>query len=310
MRQKESVEYIPVSVDVNGETKKNCHDKRPTVIFLFAICFSILIVIAPLIYIHRDRILPPMAGGRKLDGAVLVTGATGRTGSFLYHELKHRGVSDLRALVRDVDKAREVLGCDACDETEGIYMGDVTNPSDLERAMAGVQTLAIAVGASPSISLDLQREVEFNSVVYSVNALANGGGDKPLRVVMCSSMGTNKTPPPSWAGDIPFWKLNAEAFLSTSAIASTTIVKPCGLPDGMIGNNSTLLVGHNGTIMDNSDFHTISRVDVASVMAEAIMMPYDSSRNNNLRFDLCSKPGPATTDLNGLIESSRWEWDL
>mmetsp|Transcript_22527 Transcript_22527/g.34199 ORF Transcript_22527/g.34199 Transcript_22527/m.34199 type:complete len:314 (-) Transcript_22527:96-1037(-) len=312
MLQKETAGYTHVSANVIGE-KEIHHERRSTKLSLLAICFAVFIVISPLVlgnldFIRRDRLKQPR-GGTKVDGTVLITGATGRTGAFLYYELKRRGVSDLRAFVRDIDKARETLGCVACDETEGIYVGDVTQPQDLKRAMVGVQTLAIAVGVDSHSSPDLQRNVEFDSVVYSVKALANGGGDSPLRVVLCSSMGTNQTPQPSWGGGILFWKLNAEAFLSTSAIASTVIVKPCGLKEGMIGKNSTLLVGHNGTITDGSGFHTVSRADLADVMAEAVTMPYDSSRSTNLRFDLCSKPGPATTDLKNLIESSRWEWD-
>ena len=30
------------------------------------------------------------------------------------------------------------------------------------------------------------------------------------------------------------------------------------------------------------------------------------SRSRRLRFDLCSEPGPATVDLDGLLEEARW----
>lgn len=265
------------------------------------------------------------------NNVVLVTGATGRTGSLLYHELvrkRQKGlVSSVRAFVRDPEKARRVLGCKRCDESEGIYTGDVTNPSDLSRATGdgSVTTLAVAVGAGARSSPEIQRAVEFDGLVESVKALAKaaehgGGGEnnkRNLRVVLCSSMGTNIVPQPEWAGNILFWKLNAEAFLATSGIPETVVVKPCGLPEGMAGKNSTLRVGHNGTFVDDddNDYHTISREDVASVMAEAAVLvaPSDDDNNNcnsnNLRFDLCSKPGPATKDLKALIQSARWEWD-
>eukprot|EP00548_Thalassiothrix_antarctica_P016084 CAMPEP_0194178054 /NCGR_PEP_ID=MMETSP0154-20130528/11731_1 /TAXON_ID=1049557 /ORGANISM="Thalassiothrix antarctica, Strain L6-D1" /LENGTH=327 /DNA_ID=CAMNT_0038892871 /DNA_START=166 /DNA_END=1149 /DNA_ORIENTATION=+ len=247
------------------------------------------------------------------SGGVIVIGATGRTGSLLYHELKKRGVDDVRAFVRDAEKARIKLGCLKCDKTEGIYVGDATIPEDLERAMSNgaVTKLAIAIGASPTALPDIQRKVEFDSVVYSVEALAkaHGGTRKDLRVVYCSSMGTEKANPPSFFGDLPHWKLNSEAFLSSSAIPNTVIVKPCGLPEKMSGKNSTLLVGHNGTITEGSPYHSVSRADVASVMAEALMMPNECGRSTTLRFDLCSIPGPATTDLKSLIDSARWDWD-
>ena len=253
------------------------------------------------------------------EGTVLVTGATGRLGALLYKELQKKGAT-VRAFVRDAEKARTVLGCSVCDETEGIYVGDITNPDDLQHAMAdgSVTTLAVAIGAGYKDPPEVVKAVEFDSVVSSVRALGllarMGGGDghsnnnnNNLRVVFCSSMGTEQSPPPKWGGPILHWKLNAETFLATSGI-STTIVKPCGLPADMAGKNSTLLVGHFGAITEGSDYHSISREDVASVMTEAAM---GLSRHNcqNLRFDLCSKPGPTTTDLEALIENARWEWD-
>lgn len=50
-------------------------------------------------------------------GPVLVTGATGRTGSLVYLRLKQLEIP-VRALVRNASKAREMLGCTACDEAE------------------------------------------------------------------------------------------------------------------------------------------------------------------------------------------------
>jgi len=252
------------------------------------------------------------------DGTVLVTGATGRLGALLYKELQKKGTT-VRAFVRDAEKARTVLGCSACDETEGIYVGDITHPEDLQHAMAdgSVTTLAVAIGAGYKDPPEVVKAVEFDSVVSSVRALglssAEGGdghsnnNNSNLRVVFCSSMGTEQSPPSKFMGPILHWKLNAETFLATSGI-STTIVKPCGLPADMAGKNSTLLVGHFGAITKGSDYHSVSREDVASVMAEAAV---GLSRKNcqNLRFDLCSKPGPPTTDLEALIESARWEWD-
>jgi len=240
------------------------------------------------------------------SGTVLVTGATGRTGSLLYKELRNRGLT-VRAFVRDAEKARAALGCSVCDETEGIYVGDVTDPPSLEHAFAdgSVSTLAVAIGASAESSPGVQKAVEFDSLVSSVRALVLSASEKSLKVVFCSSMGTETTPPPKWGGDILHWKLNAEAFLATSGIQST-IVKPCGLPPDMKGKNSTLLVGHLGSITEGSDYHTISREDLASVMAEAVVF---RKHFGNLRFDLCSMPGPPTIDLEGLLESARWEWD-
>jgi nucleoside-diphosphate-sugar epimerase len=50
--------------------------------------------------------------------SVLVTGATGRTGSLIYKQLQASGGVSVRALVRHRDDARTKLGCTACDESE------------------------------------------------------------------------------------------------------------------------------------------------------------------------------------------------
>merc|ERR1719236_383160 len=102
--------------------------------------------------------------------------------------------------------------------------------------MVGVDTLAIAVGASESFNETLMRAVEFTGVENQVAALAMHSDvsitDK--RVVLLSSMGTTyRHPLPFMGGPILFWKLNAEAYLGDSGIGSA-VVKPCGL-DGTYG---------------------------------------------------------------------------
>merc|ERR1719174_2175963 len=76
---------------------------------------------------------------------ILVTGATGRTGSQVYLSLKEQG-HDVRALVRNTTKAQERLGCEVCDESEGIFVGDVKQAETLMNAMAGAESLVITTG--------------------------------------------------------------------------------------------------------------------------------------------------------------------
>ena len=137
---------------------------------------------------------------------VLVTGATGRTGSLLYAKLKADSrIGTVRALVTSIEKARSTLKCTKCDASEGIFLGNVTQPSTLTAAMKGVSTVAIAVGAGPNTSPDLQHAIEFTGVQNQVRALAAGGGAASaaeLRVVLCSSMGTTApNPKPHEGGD-------------------------------------------------------------------------------------------------------------
>ena len=143
--------------------------------------FSTLLIALPALVAGFEA---PVEGG----ATVLVTGATGRTGSLLYAKLKADSrVGTVRALVTSLDKARSTLKCTKCDPSEGIYLGNVTQLSTLTAAMKGVTTVAITVGASPYSSPDLQRAIELTGVQNQVRALAAGGGAASaaeLRVVL------------------------------------------------------------------------------------------------------------------------------
>jgi len=236
---------------------------------------------------------------------VIVTGATGRTGSALYARLKaDPRVGEVRALVRNRTKAKAALNCSACDESEGIFIGDVTKPETLAAAFAGIDTVAIAVGVGGSASKALMKAVEFDGVENQVAALAASNASVApslRRVVFCSSMGTTNPKPPSFeGGPVLFWKLNAEAFLGSSGVGSA-IVKPCGLKDGA-GGKSALGVGHDDKLPSTS-LGFIARSDVAAVMAEAVV------QRSVVRFLVCAKLlGKPTTDLATLLESARWPW--
>merc|ERR1711959_302022 len=79
---------------------------------------------------------------------ILVTGATGRTGSLVYTALQQLPGIHVRALIRNQTKARGVLHCQKCDASEGFWVGDVTNSSDpgLAAALTGADSLVIATG--------------------------------------------------------------------------------------------------------------------------------------------------------------------
>lgn len=235
---------------------------------------------------------------------VLVTGATGRTGSQLYAQLAHTGI-ERRAFVRSAEKARKVLGCTKCDESEGIYVGEVTDTAALVRASRGVSTVAIAVGVDGNATAKVQKAVEFGGVEQTLAALGQPAnvarfGLPALRVVLCSSMGTTlPAPGKEKGGGILFWKLQAEAYLGATGIGST-VVKPCGLVDG-VAANATLLVGHDDTLLSTVP-PLVSRADVAAVMAAAVL-----ERASALRFDLCSKPGQAQS-ARAVLGMALWPW--
>eukprot|EP00959_Pyramimonas_sp_CCMP1952_P423542 8872183-Pyramimonas_sp.AAC.2 len=81
-------------------------------------------------------------GPASSDEVVLITGATGKTGTLLYNSLVKAGHT-VRGLVRSLDKAKQVLNCTSCDGSDGIYVGDVTDESTLEAPMDGARCLVL-----------------------------------------------------------------------------------------------------------------------------------------------------------------------
>lgn len=67
---------------------------------------------------------------------ILVTGASGKTGKAILRAVSRRGLP-ARALVRHAAQMEELLTCGATE----VVPGDLTNPSDLERAFHGVHVV-------------------------------------------------------------------------------------------------------------------------------------------------------------------------
>merc|ERR1719356_2292091 len=74
---------------------------------------------------------------------VVVTGATGRSGSLFYNRIKKENLFNVRAFIRNATKAKGILGCSACDESEGVFVGDIMDPTSMKDVMNGADTLAI-----------------------------------------------------------------------------------------------------------------------------------------------------------------------
>ena len=143
---------------------------------------------------------------------VLVTGATGRTGSILFNLLRqqHNATLTVRGLTRNKTKAQQILNCGQCDEAEGIFVGDVTVPSTLVRPMDGIDALVILSSSAPHVLPNgswvyppggTPREVDFlggNAQVLA--ALASG---TCTQILLVSSMGT--TEPDSYLDRVRSW---------------------------------------------------------------------------------------------------------
>ncbi len=203
---------------------------------------------------------------------------SGRLGSLLYQQAKaDTRIGSVRAFVYNVTKARAALGCQKCDPSEGIYVGDVRNPLALNAAANGVDAVLVAVGASPSDTPAVAKAIEVDGVENTARAIYASKGAAG-QVVLCSSMGTTlPSPDPRQGGSILFLKLNAEASL---------------LAADLVGQDDALL---------NLTVPVVARADVARVMIEATVR-----REAQLRFDLCARRGAPTTDLGALLDAARY----
>jgi len=240
-------------------------------------------------------------GATSSDSAVIVTGATGRTGSLLYQALRDGGhAGPVRALVRNVTLAREVLKCTACDESDGVYVGDVTDAGTLAEAFAGVNLLAIATGVHGTEPRAVVEKVEWHGVKNQIGVFLSSGSEGK-RVLLISSMGTTE-PPDATSNAVMFYKLTAEAFLAGAGVPFA-IVKPCGLSNDM-GGKRLLAAGHDDSETWFSEgYYVIPRADVARVAAEALVNPPAPA----LRFDLCAYRD-GSTDAGAVLQSALLPW--
>src|SRR5829696_1565132 len=130
----------------------------------------------------------------------LVTGATGNVGSRVIQDLTKRG-EDVRAFVRDVQRATEVLG-DALGEGVDLAPGDFGDPESIRAALEGADSLFLACSNQP-------RQVEYETRVIDV---AKAAGVR--RIVKLSALGAEIGSP------VAFWDWHAriEAHLRASDV--------------------------------------------------------------------------------------------
>jgi len=240
---------------------------------------------------------------------IVVTGATGRSGSHTYLLLKSAGVN-VRGLVRNASKAREYLGCTKCDESEGIFVGDVTSQQSMAAAMTGADSLIIATGRSGK---EDAKSLLWDAVETQVRAFLDSPGPLPKdRHVMLISMQFttlldtlwNKIIAHIWGGwSVGFYTLQGEAFVMEANVPFT-ILKACGLDDSPPGQKQ-VLVGHEDRGWSMLDAHSVSRQDVARVLAAAATNPRVAS---GLRMDICSKDGTPQAALD-IIKEAYYPWD-
>jgi uncharacterized protein YbjT (DUF2867 family) len=241
---------------------------------------------------------------------VLVTGATGRTGSIVLQKICQQD-NDWKAFgfARSEQKAQEVFG-----STEGFYFGDIRDQTSLAPALENCETLIIVTSATPQPKAP-PKEGERPELIYPPDAtpekidyegqvnqidMAKQAGINHI-ILMGSMGGTNENHPLNKIGNgnILIWKRKAEQYLIDSGI-DYTIIRAGGLLNEP-GGKRKLLVGKNDTLL-HRESPTIPREDVAELIVQALYLP--EARNKAL--DVVSESeeasqGEVTSDFTALF---------
>ncbi|MEH2436564.1 MAG: NAD(P)H-binding protein [Nostoc sp.] len=200
-----------------------------------------------------------------------VAGATGETGRRIVQELIARNIP-VRALVRDIEKARGILSPEA-----ELVVGDVLQPESLTAALGDSTVLLVATGAKPSFDPTGPYKVDFEGTKNLVEAAKAKGIE---HFVLVSSLCTSQLFHPLnlfWL--ILVWKKQAEEYIQKSSL-TYTIVRPGGLKNE--DNSDVIVMQSADTLFDGS----IPRQKVAQVAVEAL---FEADARNKI-VEIVAKP--------------------
>ncbi len=230
---------------------------------------------------------------------VLVTGATGRTGSLVMKKLREKKEQlEAFGFARNEAKVLELFG-----STENFFVGDIKDLSSVSQAMAGINALVILTSAIPIMKTPpskpgerpvfeyppggMPEEVDYQGQKNQIDAAVKAGVKQIVLVGSAGGTDENNYLNTIGNGNILIWKRKAEQYLIDSGI-NYTIIHPGGLLD-QPGGVRELLVGKNDTLLKNppnSVPTSIPREDVAEVVVQALREPNAIDKS----FDIISKP--------------------
>ena len=211
-----------------------------------------------------------------------VAGATGETGRRIVQALVEQQIP-VRALVRDLEKARAMLPAEA-----ELVVGDVLNVGSLREAIADCTVILSATGAAPSFDPTGPYKVDYEGTKNLVDV----GKEKGIQqFVMVSSLCTSRFFHPLnlfWL--ILVWKKQAEEYLQKSGV-TYTIVRPGGLKNE--DNSDQIVMSGEDTLFEGS----IPRTKVAEVCVAALLQP--SAQNKVV--EIVAKPDIPVQSLEALF---------
>lgn len=229
---------------------------------------------------------------------VLVTGATGKTGSLVLQKLRqHPEEFEAIGFARSESKVKDLFG-----STENFFLGDIKDKAALEQALKRCQALIILTSAVPRMITPPQpgerptfefepggmpEAIDYEGQRHQIDAAISAGVEQ---IVLVGSMGGTQLNHPLnqlGQGNILVWKRHAEEYLINSGI-DYTIIRAGGLLD-QPGGMRELLVSKQDIFLiqtPNGIPPSILRADVAEVAIQALR----ESGARNKAFDLISKP--------------------
>jgi uncharacterized protein YbjT (DUF2867 family) len=229
---------------------------------------------------------------------VLVTGATGRTGSLVLAKLRQLPQEfEAFGFARFESKVQQVFN-----SIDGFFFGDIKNKSDIEVAIQGCKALVILTSAVPKLKGIPQagekpefefepgekpEQIDYWGQKYQIDAAIQAQVE---HIILVGSTGSSRLDHPlNKMGDanILIWKRKAEEYLINSGI-DYTIIRAGGLLDEPDGQRE-LIVGQNDTLSINPPQGirpVIPRADVAELVVQALR----EEKARNKAFDAISWP--------------------
>ncbi|MGD1857702.1 MAG: SDR family oxidoreductase [Leptolyngbyaceae cyanobacterium] len=243
---------------------------------------------------------------------VLVTGATGRTGSLVFQKLQSApDTFSVRGFARSPEKAADLF-----DSAENFFLGNILKPDDLAPALEGCDALVILTSATPQMKPPAQpgqrpefafapgempEQTDYQGQMNQIDAAKRAGVQQ---IVLVGSMGgtdKNHFLNTMGNGNILIWKRKAEQYLIDSGV-DYTIIRAGGLLDQPGGKRELVVSKHDALLANAPEgiTTTIPRADVAEVVVQALLEP--AARNK--AFDVVSKPEAADqTAVNNNFEA-------
>jgi uncharacterized protein YbjT (DUF2867 family) len=179
---------------------------------------------------------------------VLVTGATGNVGTHLVPELRRRG-AEVRAFVRDEDRARAVLGPDV-----DLATGEYDDPDSIAAAMRGVDRVFLLAPSHPDM-------VTWEGRV--LDAAEAAGVD---RVVKMSTVGADPESP----GRFTAWQGRCEERLRASGLPAVVLRSSFHMTNVLMAADTVRTAGRIFAPLADAKIAMVDRRDLAAVAAIAL----------------------------------------